>query len=41
VNLELQQKNYLSELGFKFDFQNVGAAEVVSSTTGKLVLQGL
>jgi len=30
-----------SEFGLNFDFQNVGAAEVLSSTTGKLVLEGL
>jgi hypothetical protein len=29
------------ELGFDFDFQNVGAAEVLTSTTGKIVLDGL
>jgi hypothetical protein len=28
-----------SEFGLNFDFQNVGAAEVLSSTTGKLVLE--
>ena len=28
-------------VGLNFDFQNVGAAEVLSSTTGKLVLEGL
>ena len=30
-----------SEFGLNFDFQNVGAAEVLSATTGKLVLEGL
>lgn len=30
-----------SEFGFDFDFQNVGAAEVLSTTTGALVLEGL
>jgi len=30
-----------SEFGFDFDFQNVAAAEVLSTTTGALVLEGL
>ena len=30
-----------NEFGLNFDFQNVGAAEVLSATTGKLVLEGL
>lgn len=30
-----------SEFGFDFDFQNVPAAEVLSTTTGALVLEGL
>ncbi len=29
------------EIGLDFDFQNVGAAEVLTSTTGKIVLDGL
>jgi hypothetical protein len=40
-NLRTSAEKLSNELGLEFDFQNVGAAEVLSSTTGKIVLNTL